>query len=70
MVFDKCVPDGFSPPQRVDPKVVIRTLDEMQFTTATEVGVSLLTLTKLALLPIERDFIARRIEECEAATKL
>jgi len=25
---------------------------------------------KLALLPIERDFIARRIEECEAATKL
>ena len=24
---------------------------------------------KLALLPIERDFIARRIEECEAATK-
>jgi RNA polymerase sigma factor (sigma-70 family) len=25
---------------------------------------------KLALLPVERDFIARRIEECEAATKL
>jgi predicted RNA polymerase sigma factor len=25
---------------------------------------------KLALLPVERDFIAQRIEECEAATKL
>ena len=42
---------------------------------ATELGQTAAAVThfrqaaKLALLPIERDFIARRIEECEAATK-
>ncbi|HZR20092.1 MAG TPA: sigma-70 family RNA polymerase sigma factor [Verrucomicrobiae bacterium] len=48
----------------------------MRGTFAAELGQTAAALThyrqaaKLALLPIERDFIARRIEECEAATKL
>jgi RNA polymerase sigma-70 factor (ECF subfamily) len=48
----------------------------MRGTFAAELGQTAAAVThfrqaaKLALLPIERDFIARRIEECEAATKL
>jgi RNA polymerase sigma factor (sigma-70 family) len=48
----------------------------MRGTFAAELGKTTVAVThfrqaaKLALLPIERDFIARRIEECEAATKL
>ena len=48
----------------------------MRGTFAAELGQTAAAFThfhqaaKLALLPIERDFIARRIEECEAATKL
>ena len=47
----------------------------MRGTFAAELGQTAAAVThfrqaaKLALLPIERDFIARRIEECEAATK-
>ena len=48
----------------------------MRGTFAAELGQTAAAVThfrqaaKLALLPVERDFIARRIEECEAATKL
>jgi predicted RNA polymerase sigma factor len=48
----------------------------MRGTLTAELGLTAVAVThfreaaKLALLPIERDFIARRIEECESATIL